>query len=65
MALILVEIQDNRIKKQNSKMYYITFTEPYKFFRRGVSTRLKNNYLFSFFYTTSDYFDLNSKFNFI
>ena len=24
-----------RIKEQNSKMYYITFTEPYKFFRRG------------------------------
>ena len=34
MALILVEVQDYRIKKQNSKMYY-TFTEPYKFFRRG------------------------------
>jgi len=35
MVLILVEVQDYRIKKQNSKMYYITFTEPYKFFRRG------------------------------
>ena len=30
-----VEVQNSRIKKQNSKMYYITFTEQYKYFKNG------------------------------
>ncbi len=35
MELIAVEVHHYRIKKQNSKMYYITFTEPYKYFNKG------------------------------
>ena len=34
MELIIVEVHHYKIKKQNSKMYYITFTGPYKYFRR-------------------------------
>ena len=34
MELIVVEVHYYRIKKQNSKMYYITFTDPYKYFKR-------------------------------
>lgn len=30
-----VEVQNSRIKKQNSKMCYITFTEQYKYFKNG------------------------------
>ena len=30
-----VEAQNSKIKKQNSKMYYITFTEQYKYFKEG------------------------------
>jgi len=30
-----VEVQNSRIKKQNSKMHYITFTGPYKYFKNG------------------------------
>lgn len=33
--LILVEVHDSIIEKQHSKMYYKTFTEPYKFFKEG------------------------------
>ena len=34
MELIIIEVHHYKIKKQNSKMYYITFTGPYKYFRR-------------------------------
>ena len=40
MELTSVVAYPYKIKKQNSKMYYTTFTEPYKYFRRKVSTRL-------------------------
>lgn len=30
-----VETQNSKIKKQNSKTYYITFTEQFKYFNRG------------------------------
>lgn len=30
-----VETQNSKIKKQNLKMYYITFTESYKYFKNG------------------------------
>ena len=42
MELISVGAHPYKIKKQNSKMYYTIFTEPYKYFRRG--------FLQSFFY---------------
>ena len=35
MELISVGAHPYKIKKQNSKMYYTIFTEPYKYFRRG------------------------------
>ena len=35
MGLISVGTHPYKIKKQNSKMYYTTFTEPYKYFRKG------------------------------
>ena len=35
MGLISVGTHHYKIKKQNSKMYYTTFTEPYKYFRKG------------------------------
>ena len=41
MELISVEAHHYKIKKQNSKMYYTTFTEPYKYFRRGFLQGLK------------------------
>ncbi len=31
----IVEVQYSKIKKQNSKMYYITFTEQFRFFKKG------------------------------
>ena len=35
MGLISVGTHHYKIKKQNSKRYYTTFTEPYKYFRKG------------------------------
>ena len=35
MEATIVEAQNFKIKKQNSKMYYITFTEQYKYFKEG------------------------------
>ena len=38
-----VETQNSKIKKQNSKTYYITFTEQFKYFNRGFLQGWKNN----------------------
>ena len=35
MEATIVEAQNFKIKKQNSKMYYITFTGQYKYFKEG------------------------------
>ena len=35
MEQIVVGVHDYKIKKQNLKMFYTTFTEPYKYFRDG------------------------------
>lgn len=39
------EAQHYKIKKQNSKIYYITFTEPYKFFKEGFY-KVKKKFIF-------------------
>ena len=33
MEETIVRVHNYKIKKQNSKTYYITFTEPHKYFR--------------------------------
>ena len=43
MELISVGAHPYKIKKQNSKMHYTIFTEPYKYFRRGFLQSLNLN----------------------
>ena len=43
-----VEVQNSRIKKQNSNMCYITFTEQYKYFKNGFYKVYINKKLIQF-----------------
>lgn len=44
MEATIVEAQNFKIKKQNSKMYYITFTGQYKYFKEGFyKVKIKKN----------------------
>ena len=42
MELIIVEVHHYKIKKQNSKMYYTTSTEQFKYFKWGFLQGYKN-----------------------
>jgi hypothetical protein len=55
MGLISVGTHPYKIKKQNSKMYYTTFTEPYKYFRKGFYKVFHGILLFYIVYSTMNF----------
>ena len=62
MELISVGAHPYKIKKQNSKMYYTIFTEPYKYFRRGFLQSYKKITKSAVVYLPFGY-DENEKYN--